>query len=109
MLLDDYLPEFDVRASHATGIAAPPERVYACLWTADFDRWGLTRALYALRALPMVAAAPRETWPPDPGEISTLGAPALCSNARSSCSPSSDMKTVGRKERSISSASDWTT
>jgi hypothetical protein len=62
MLLDDYMPECDVRAGHATRIAAPPERVYACLRTADFDHWGLTRALYALRALPRLPAAPRETW-----------------------------------------------
>jgi hypothetical protein len=61
MLLDDFMPESDVRASYATRIAASPERVYACLRTADFDRWGLTRALYALRALPRIAAAPRET------------------------------------------------
>lgn len=62
MLLDDWMPESDVRASHATCIAASPERVYTCLWTTDFDHWGLTRALYALRALPTVAAAPRESW-----------------------------------------------
>jgi hypothetical protein len=62
MLLDDFMPESDVRASHATRIAASPERVYACLWTADFDHWGLTRALYALRALPRVADDPREAW-----------------------------------------------
>ncbi|OLC35432.1 MAG: hypothetical protein AUH81_10350 [Candidatus Rokubacteria bacterium 13_1_40CM_4_69_5] len=62
MLLDDCLPEFDVRASYATRIAAPPERVYASLRTADFDHWGLMRALSALRALPAFPAAPRETW-----------------------------------------------
>jgi hypothetical protein len=57
MLLDDFMPECDVRTSHATRIDAPPERVYACLRTADLDHWGLTRALYALRALAMFAAA----------------------------------------------------
>src|SRR5262245_25585353 len=62
MLLDDFLPAFDARASYATRVAAPPERVYACLWTADFDRWGAARALYALRALPTLATAPREAW-----------------------------------------------
>jgi len=40
MLLDDYLPELDVRTSHATRIAASPARVYASLWTASFDHWG---------------------------------------------------------------------
>jgi hypothetical protein len=62
MLLDDFMPESDVRSSHAIRVAASPERVYACLWTADFDHWGLTRALYALRVLPGSAAAPGETW-----------------------------------------------
>ena len=58
MLLDEFMPESDVRISQAIRIAASPERVYACLWTADFDHWGLTRSLYALRALPGLTAAP---------------------------------------------------
>ncbi|MCU1338884.1 MAG: hypothetical protein JWO19_4465 [Bryobacterales bacterium] len=62
MLLDDCLPEFDVRTSYATRIAASPQRTYASLRTADFDHWGLTRALYAVRALAAFPAAPRETW-----------------------------------------------
>jgi hypothetical protein len=62
MLLDDYLPEFDVRTSYATRIAASPARVYAALWTANFDHWGVTRALYAVRTLPSFPAQPRETW-----------------------------------------------
>ena len=62
MLLDDYLPEFDVRTSYATRIAASPARVYASLWTANFDYWGVTRALYAVRTLPSFPARPRDTW-----------------------------------------------
>jgi hypothetical protein len=62
MLLDDYLPEFDVRTSYATRIAASPERVYASLWTANFDHWGVTRALYAVRTLPSFPSRPHETW-----------------------------------------------
>jgi hypothetical protein len=62
MLLDDYLPEFDVRTIYATRIAASPARVYASLWTANFDHWGVTRALYAVRTLPSFPARPRETW-----------------------------------------------
>jgi hypothetical protein len=61
-LLDDYLPEFDVRNCFATRIAAPPERVYASLKTANFDYWGVTRALYALRVLPTFVADPPGTW-----------------------------------------------
>jgi hypothetical protein len=62
MLLDDYLPTFDVRTRQATRIAAPPARVYACLRTTNFDRWGLTRTLYALRTLAAFPTAPRATW-----------------------------------------------
>jgi HNH endonuclease len=62
MLLDDYLPEFDVRTSYATRIAASPAKVYASLWTANFDHWGITRALYSVRTLPSFPARPRETW-----------------------------------------------
>jgi hypothetical protein len=62
MLLDDYLPEFDVRTSYATRIVAPPAIVYASLWTANFDHWGVTRALYAVRTLSSFPARPRETW-----------------------------------------------
>jgi hypothetical protein len=62
LLLDDYLPEFDVRTSYAIRIAASPARVYASLWTADFDQWGVTRALYAVRTLPSFPTLPRETW-----------------------------------------------
>jgi len=62
MLLDDYLPEFDVRTSYATRIAASPAKVYASLWTANFDHWGITRALYAGRTLPSFLSRPCETW-----------------------------------------------
>jgi hypothetical protein len=62
VLLDEFMPESDVQLRQSIRIAAPPERVYACLWTADFDHWGLTRSLYALRALPGIVAAPRHTW-----------------------------------------------
>ena len=62
MLLDDYLPEFDVRTRYVTRIAASPARVYASLWTANFDYWGVTRALYAVRTLPSFPARPRQTW-----------------------------------------------
>jgi len=62
MLLDECMPEFDVRTSYGTRIAVSPTRAYASLKTADFDHWGLTRAFYAVRALAAFPAAPRETW-----------------------------------------------
>jgi hypothetical protein len=44
MLLDEVMPEFDARASYETLVLACPERVYACIWTADFDHWGVRSA-----------------------------------------------------------------
>jgi hypothetical protein len=62
MLLDEVLPEFHVRASYGTQVVASPERVYASVWTADFDHWRLMRTLFMLRGVPGFLAAPRETW-----------------------------------------------
>ena len=62
MLLDEFLPEFDVRASYAIRIAAPPDRVYAGLRTADFDHWGLMRVLVGLRGLPGLLWEPSATF-----------------------------------------------
>jgi hypothetical protein len=62
MLLNAFLPEFDVRTCHVIRIAAPPEHVFSCLWTANFDHWGVTRALYGLRTLPAFLGSPKGTW-----------------------------------------------
>src|SRR5262245_51654149 len=62
MLLDGFLPNFHVRTRHAIRVATPPERVYACLRSTDFDHWGVARTLYAMRALPAFPTAPKETW-----------------------------------------------
>lgn len=62
MLLDELVPDFDMRASYGTPVIASPERVYTSIWTADFDHWGLMRTLVMLRGLPGFLVAPRETW-----------------------------------------------
>ncbi len=62
MLLDEFLPTFDVRASYAIRIVAPPDRVYTSLRTADFDHWGLMRVLFGVRALPGFLWEPQATW-----------------------------------------------
>jgi hypothetical protein len=61
MLLNRFLPECDVKTRHAIRVAAPPDHVYACLRSANFYHWGLTRALYALRTLPALPGSPTET------------------------------------------------
>ena len=62
MLLDEFLPEFDMRASYRRRIAAPTDRVCASLRTADFDHWGLMRVLVGIRALPGLLWEPSATW-----------------------------------------------
>jgi len=57
MLLDDYLPEFDVRTSHATRIDASPARVFASLWTANFDHWGDNAGTVRSAYAPIVSGA----------------------------------------------------
>ncbi|HMA17373.1 MAG TPA: hypothetical protein VKS03_02950 [Thermoanaerobaculia bacterium] len=49
MLLDDWLPEFDVSKRHAIQIAAPPERVYEEILRYDFGDSIVTTALMGLR------------------------------------------------------------
>ena len=62
MLLDELLPAFDVRTHHVIRVDAPAGHVYASLWVTNFDHWGVTRTLYAIRALPALAVAPANTW-----------------------------------------------
>ena len=61
MLIDDYLPEFDVVERHGLVIRATPARVWDALRTADFGRSPLLATLLALRALPSLLSAPRRT------------------------------------------------
>ena len=61
MLLDEYLPTFDVRSKYAIRIAAAPERVFGLLRITDFDCWGIMRQLYALRTLASLFQMPQET------------------------------------------------
>ena len=56
MLIDDYLPSFDVVERHQTKILAPPSRVFAALRTTDFSSSRVTGVLLALRALPAALA-----------------------------------------------------
>ena len=52
MLIDQYLPRWDVRERHRTRVAAPPESVYAALAQADLADSPLVRLLLGARALP---------------------------------------------------------
>jgi hypothetical protein len=52
MLIDAYMPEYDVSERHHTRVAASREATYAALWTANLANAPLARTLLALRALP---------------------------------------------------------
>ena len=56
MLLDDYLPVYDVRERHATLVRASAERVYEAIWSANLAS-PLVRTLMGLRAAPGALAA----------------------------------------------------
>ena len=52
MLIDLYLPQYDVRERHRTRVAAPPKVVYAALRSVDLAASPIVRALFLLRTLP---------------------------------------------------------
>ena len=60
-LIKELMPEPDIEMRHVRGVDAPPERVFAALSTADFGKSRLVSLLFALRGVPALLAAPRET------------------------------------------------
>ena len=52
MLIDVYLPRYDVSERHGTHVAASREATYSALWTANLANAPVARMLLALRALP---------------------------------------------------------
>lgn len=52
MLIDDYLPRYDVRERHRLAVHASPRATYAALRSADLVSAPIVRALLLLRALP---------------------------------------------------------
>lgn len=60
MLIDDYMPHWDVRERHGLRIRASATDTYAALRTADFGNDPVVRALLGLRALPAAIGGGRE-------------------------------------------------
>ncbi len=52
MLIDEFLPHYDISKSHHTIMAALPDRVYGAFRTADFGRSWIIKILFLLRGLP---------------------------------------------------------
>ena len=51
MLLDQFLPNYDVHKAHAIEVEAPVERVYRALHAADVAASRIIRCLFLLRGL----------------------------------------------------------
>lgn len=62
MLIEQWMPRYDVRAVHSVIIASPPDIVYDVLLRTDVSRLGVVRVLMGFRALPALVRFPRETW-----------------------------------------------
>lgn len=60
MLIDEYMPHWDVRERHQLRIRASAGNAYAALRTADFGDQPIVRALLGLRALPAAIRGGRE-------------------------------------------------
>ncbi|HEX8272578.1 MAG TPA: hypothetical protein VF615_07985 [Longimicrobiaceae bacterium] len=58
-LIDRFLPAYDVAASYATEVAAPPERVWAAVRALEMRGSPLVRGLFLLRGIPALVAHPR--------------------------------------------------
>lgn len=62
MLIDDFLPSYDVRERHQVAVRAPVVDVYAAIRRLDIGRAKLSMLLFRLRGLPAgVSAPPRFT------------------------------------------------
>ena len=60
-LIQELMPESDIVMRHVRGVHAPPERVFSALYDTDFGKSRLIALLFALRAVPALLVAPKET------------------------------------------------
>ena len=52
MLLDDYIPFYDVGEHHEIMVRARPENIYPAFWQVDLSRSGLVKLLFEIRMIP---------------------------------------------------------
>jgi hypothetical protein len=58
MLIDDFLPDYDVREQHRTKVSAPMDKVYAAVRRLDISRAKLSMLLFTLRGIPAGGITP---------------------------------------------------
>jgi hypothetical protein len=56
MLIDEYMPRFEVRERHGIIVRASPEETYRALWEADLAASRIVGLLLAMRAVPAALA-----------------------------------------------------
>ena len=61
-MIDEYMPTWEVRSRHACTVAAPADRVYAVVRSADFGALASVRLLMGLRSLPGLLRSPGDWW-----------------------------------------------
>jgi hypothetical protein len=67
MLIDDFLPAFQVVEHHQRLVSASRGRTYAAIWDADFAASLLVKGLLILRAIPTLVSDPAGTHVPSVG------------------------------------------
>jgi hypothetical protein len=55
VLIDEFMPTYDVRERHEIDVHAPVEKVYAAINSCDLSRSGVIRLLFLLRGMPRSA------------------------------------------------------
>jgi hypothetical protein len=63
MLIDDFMPNFDVSERHHTLVLAPAERAYRAARSLDMARSRVVRALFTARGIPLVLRRRRRPAP----------------------------------------------
>jgi hypothetical protein len=59
VLIDDFMPSFDVSERHHTLVQAPAERAYEATRRVDLARSSLVRALFTVRGIPLLVRRQR--------------------------------------------------
>jgi hypothetical protein len=81
MLIDEFLPHYDMVERHEVHVAASPARVYACVRTLDVARMPFTAALLAIRGLPhLLTGAVRPSLRMTLDDLTALGFVVLADN-----------------------------
>ena len=72
MVLDEFLPQYDVSERHSIEVRATVAEAYEALFTVDFAESGLLRVLLAIRRLPAVLMRHRDVRVSPPRARMTL-------------------------------------